>query len=699
MSVDIVVVLCVCSSAVTRGERQTALACSRNMKATTASADVLSTVKPDDSSSLLSMSDHKPCPDVNVAEDSVSSEIPFTPPPRFKSVATQTLAAVEIPARTAGEIPAKVSTCVSGCSTSLSVMPDAAMTADIESVSADAEGTHSRLIACSNAVSSDYCLSLSTTRNVELPTTATRANDSYNSISPLNSMLPFSDDLDMASDRSAGDVADLFPANVDDDPPFIGFDMDPAYEHLSDLSGGKFLDFQNTEHDECSIQTLNYIDSHPPTPGEVFMTDKPCCSAMDSHPPTPGEVFMTDKPCCSAMAGLKTCRGKFHKHRSAWRTGLISRCGKFHSSTCIPRKSHGVFNNDVMLHCTSPQKLRSIRSQQTLDNITVPLQRSCCQRVVDEDIQFNLASPHKLRGIVASPHKQRVVDEDIQFNLASPHKQRGIVASPHKQHVVDEDIQFNLASPHKLRGIVASPHKQRVVDEDIQFNLASPHKLRGIVASPHKQRVVDEDIQFNLASPHKQRGIVASPHTLRGIVASPHKQRGIVASPHKQRVVDEDIQFNLASPHKQRGIVASPHKQRVVDEDIQFNLASPHKQRGIVASPHKLRGIVASPHKQRVVDEDIQFNLASPHKQRGIVFSEKSATPDCQVVALTASHKAGTQQRKRCLDLSENCQVPSSTSGQSVCAASQQSVDELRRCGRVKRRLMTKNCARDLKFC
>ena len=250
-----------------------------------------------------------------------------------------------------------------------------------------------------------------------------------------------------------------------------------------------------------------YIDSHPPTPGEVFMTDKPCCSAMDSHPPTPGEVFMTDKPCCSAMAGLKTCRGKFHKHRSAWRTGLISRCGKFHSSTCIPRKSHGVFNNDVMLHCTSPQKLRSIRSQQTLDNITVPLQRSCCQRVVDEDIQFNLASPHKLRGIVASPHKQRVVDEDIQFNLASP------------------------------------------------------------------------------------------------------------------------------------------------------------------------------------------------HKQRGIVFSEKSATPDCQVVALTASHKAGTQQRKRCLDLSENCQVPSSTSGQSVCAASQQSVDELRRCGRVKRRLMTKNCARDLKFC
>jgi len=629
MSVDIVVVLCVCSSAVTRGERQTALACSRNMKATTASADVLSTVKPDDSSSLLSMSDHKPCPDVNVAEDSMSSEIPFTPPPRFKSVATQTLAAVEIPARTAGEIPAKVSTCVSGCSTSLSVMPDAAMTADIESVSADAEGTHSRLIACSNAVSSDYCLSLSTTRNVELPTTATRANDSYNSISPLNSMLPFSDDLDMASDRSAGDVADLFPANVDDDPPFIGFDMDPAYEHLSDLSGGKFLDFQNTEHDECSIQTLNYIDSHPPTPGEVFMTDKPCyidshpptpgevfmtdkpcyidshpptpgevfmtdkpcCSAMDSHPPTPGEVFMTDKPCCSAMAGLKTCRGKFHKHRSAWRTGLISRCGKFHSSTCIPRKSHGVFNNDVMLHCTSPQKLRSIRSQQTLDNITVPLQRSCCQRVVDEDIQFNLASPHKLRGIVASPHKQRVVDEDIQFNLASP---------------------------------------------------------------------------------HKQRGIVASPHTLRGIVASPHKQRGIVASPHKQRVVDEDIQFNLASPHKQRGIVASPHK---------------------------LRGIVASPHKQRVVDEDIQFNLASPHKQRGIVFSEKSATPDCQVVALTASHKAGTQQRKRCLDLSENCQVPSSTSGQSVCAASQQSVDELRRCGRVKRRLMTKNCARDLKFC
>ena len=523
MSVDIVVVLCVCSSAVTRGERQTALACSRNMKATTASADVLSTVKPDDSSSLLSMSDHKPCPDVNVAEDSMSSEIPFTPPPRFKSVATQTLAAVEIPARTAGEIPAKVSTCVSGCSTSLSVMPDAAMTADIESVSADAEGTHSRLIACSNAVSSDYCLSLSTTRNVELPTTATRANDSYNSISPLNSMLPFSDDLDMASDRSAGDVADLFPANVDDDPPFIGFDMDPAYEHLSDLSGGKFLDFQNTEHDECSIQTLNYIDSHPPTPGEVFMTDKPCCSAM---------------------AGLKTCRGKFHKHRSAWRTGLISRCGKFHSSTCIPRKSHGVFNNDVMLHCTSPQKLRSIRSQQTLDNITVPLQRSCCQRVVDEDIQFNLASPHKLRGIVASPHKQRVVDEDIQFNLASP-----------------------------------------------------------------------------------------------------------------------------------------------------------HKQRGIVASPHKLRGIVASPHKQRVVDEDIQFNLASPHKQRGIVFSEKSATPDCQVVALTASHKAGTQQRKRCLDLSENCQVPSSTSGQSVCAASQQSVDELRRCGRVKRRLMTKNCARDLKFC
>jgi len=325
----------------------------------------------------------------NVAD--VALEIPFTPPPRFKSLGT---AGEEIPVITMAEIPTTVFT------SSCSGLPNARNVAlPTDSVCADIEGNNcyseSATVlgtvlarARANTVLDDCCPSLAKTDNIELTDKhvddhlSTHADGS--SLSPPN-LMPFYEVSEVATD----DLGGLFPVNIDDDPPFIGFEFDSVLDDLSDLSVKDVTELADSPH----------------------KTDD-----VPHH---------TVKSCSSATTDGKSRRGKVHS----------------------PWKSCHVFGKDSKLQ-------RSVR---------IRCKRKRCTTAVDK-------SPS------SSQKFESVVDDDIVLNHAS-------------FQVVDKDIAFNHASPQRLQGIVLSsdtgisPTTQRQLPRMVPSLKAGTQRRRRLIES------------------------------------------------------------------------------------------------------------------------------------------------------------------------------------------------------------------------
>ena len=375
--------------------------------------------------SLLSVSDPHKCSDFNGTEDSMSSEIPFTPPPRIP-FAARTSAGVEIPAGTMAEIPATVSTCMS--------------------------------TLCTGCNRPSTC-----TANVTV-TAQLSANSGRKSLSPPK-LTSFWEELDNEYDPTANGMPELFPINVDDDVPFDGFDRDSAFDHLSELYDAEFSEGKNAEGNE------------------EF--------EADSHPEPDEMVVSADKNC---FAGT-TC--------------VVSRHATFCSSMCSPPKSHTVFDKAVELQHNSPRKFHSRDSQRKLSNIAsdkTPLKRPSFESVVDGDIVFNHSSPQKQCGVVFSSDTGKpTADCRITAVVSSP-EARGRRRS---FQCVDNDIEFNHASPQKQRGVIISSDAGKSTTADCQLaTVLSPAEVRS--QHPSLQCIVDNDIVFNHTSPQKQQGIFVS---------------------------------------------------------------------------------------------------------------------------------------------------------------------------------------------
>jgi len=322
---------------------------------------------------LLPIDNHNERSGSDGIDDSISSEIPFTPPPRFKSVALRTSADVEIPATTVAEISAKFPALFSGYHRLSANSPNVSVAGKCStaSVSADVHkncsGTAAGKVTVSaSAVSCGYSPLSYETHDVE------RAADCHTKTSPVQSkenststsppkLTSVWEEMDSIFDGPTDEMPDMFPANVEDDPPFIGFD--PVRDDLSNFADAK---------SRCG----KFSDSTfiPRKSRSVFDEDN------ELHVISPRRSYSV-------------------RNRQRRRLGRLA-----DNDMLLIQSSHEcLVNDDIVFNYDSPQKQPSI----VVYSDTVKSAAEDCeyighQCVVDDDIMFNYASPQKQLGIVCS---------------------------------------------------------------------------------------------------------------------------------------------------------------------------------------------------------------------------------------------------------------------------------------------------------
>ena len=345
---------------------------------------------------LLPLDDHSRFDGI---DDSISSEIPFTPPPRFKSVAPRTSADVEIPATTAAEISAKFPALFSGYHLLSSISPDVSLAGKCStaSVSADVHtncsGTAAGKVTVSTSrVSCGYSPSAYETPNVE------RAADCHTKTSPVHSaenpssmsppkLTSVWEEMDAIFDGPTDEMPDIFPANVEDDPPFIGFD--PVLDDLSNL-------------DRAKSRSGEFPDSTCIRPKSRSVVDKD------------NDVHL-----------VRSRKSHGIRNRQRRRLGHIAE-----NDTLLIQTSHEcVVDDDIVFNYDSPQK----QSIVVISSDTVKSAADDCgyvghQCVVDDDIMFNYASPQKQIGIVCSSDTKKSAAKDHRIpadtSLSKPSSRR-----------------------------------------------------------------------------------------------------------------------------------------------------------------------------------------------------------------------------------------------------------------------------------
>jgi len=349
--------------------------CSPNFHNLSISEDVLD----DESLCLLSPLRRAQCSGPGHTDASVSSEIPYTTPPRVKSSVTQASIEVEKPT----EIPAQVigdSNPVSCAHNSLSNFA-VATHCGAETVSANVgQSFNSAGKACKVSLSFTCLPPSSTTCNVEVARTYNAdvasaiagQNSSYTSPPKLTS---FWDELDILSDSLATKLDDLFPMNADDDPPFIGFGNDPRYQCLNHHPSPMLSD-----RDCSGMVNFDEDVSFPRRNHSISKTDGVSDRATMEREASPPKL---------------RCTGRSQSRRKASSMGLSSNrtgksCKVSVSSVCLP-------------------SLPSTRSVEDISS-TVAGQNSnsashCISSMwkADDDISFNHFSPQKQLGVVLSP--------------------------------------------------------------------------------------------------------------------------------------------------------------------------------------------------------------------------------------------------------------------------------------------------------
>ena len=656
--------MCLCSSSAANETRTGSLS-SQDVNNQTVNVDVSSTAKVDESLSLLSVSDHD-------TGGSMSSEIPYiSPPPRFKSFATQApTEQMEMPTRVAAEIPAKEIPSVNPVScaynSSLSNVPHVAVATkcNIGTVSTDVEGNFNGTVAgrVSNLVSTGS-LSRNSTLGVTGKYTAinSSAHDEQNSssLSPPK-LTSFWEELDVVSDRPAKTLDDLFPINVDDDPPFLGFGDDQGFCDLSDSPALDHLVVSDEgSSSEVIDQLYSSIDTDVAFRHEQFNSTRspPKSSGIqDNIVGVQGQFNSVRSPpkSCRIQDNVVWAHGQFNSTRSPPKSRriqdkVVGVHGQF-NSTRSPPKSRRIQNNVFEVHEQSNSMRSPVKSRRTQDNI------------VEVHAQSNSTlSPPKSRRI-----KDNVVGVQWQFNsTCSPLKSSGI-----QDKVVGVHGQFSsLRSPPKSRRI-----QDKVVGAHGQFNSTR---------SPKSSRIPDKVVraygQFNsTCSPPKSSGIQDN-------VVRAHGQSNSTCSPPKSH----RMQDNVVEVHRRFNSTCSPPKSRRIRDKVvgardTSNRHHVHSRREPPNNDDVPLNLISS---KWTVDNDIEFNHDSPQKQRGMVFSldgGKSATPDSRFPAVTSQPKAGTRRRKQLFG-SQSSQVPSSTSGLPMSPTLLSPTVQLQRGGRRKK--------------
>jgi len=383
--------------------------------------------------------------------DSVSSEIPITVPPRVKHCTPQTPTEVEIPARTAVEIPTMVTVCgnpaSSGYGQSLvqaSQATDTTKCRDAFSGSVEDKETArhqtagevtAQVSTSTDAVSRGYSPSLSS----QIPTitaadTLSLTADNRSSLSPPK-LTPFWEQLDVLSDKSANMLDDMFPLNADDDPPFIGYDYDPMFDHLSELyltaASGCWTDSSQTV---CCRRrpddTVIPCDSDGP------------CSPVKPASNTVSEVGHAVERVDSEIKLNLVSPWKQHGSVAAVTESCELSPGKSHKS----RNSPGISNRNTDCDISSPEKFPSACSAQK------------CRRIISKNAEFHRGMSSVARSqrkSVSTADKDSEIDSINSGKFSGSSGKLGDSANGHASPrlFVDEDIAFNLASPQKLHGI------------------------------------------------------------------------------------------------------------------------------------------------------------------------------------------------------------------------------------------------------
>ena len=297
-----------------------------------------------------------------------------------------------MPATTVAEIPAKFPALFPGYHTSLSSNPNIAAAANCtESVSANVHGYCSDIAAdketdCTNTASSGYCPSSYKTPIVahatksQCETSSAGTTERRSSMSPPK-LMSFWEEIDAIFDGPTDERPDLFPVNVDDDPPFMGFD--PVLDHLDDLDDveSRHGEFQNSAWFRSKF-----------------------CGILDKE----NELHLISP-------------GKSYSVCNLQRRQLRDTADK--EMPLIEASHQCIIDEDIMFNYDSPQKQPGVIVSSDAGKSAAEdcgyVSHRC---VVDDDIMFNYASPQKERGIVFSSDTKKSTTKDrrVPARTSSP---------------------------------------------------------------------------------------------------------------------------------------------------------------------------------------------------------------------------------------------------------------------------------------
>jgi len=256
----------------------------------------------------------------------------------------------------------------------------------------------------------------------------------------------FWEEMDAVFDGPTDEMPDIFPVNVHDDPPFVGFDFNPKFDHLSDLCGADFqeLDVAGYNSDSGPRCTLDSVETcqSPDHIGVIEMMEssepqhrkfaRTSCSGFDKdvemRHSSPGKLRCKRSLPVDDKTDFE-CFGDedvvFNFNSPQRRHGYNSVSGPTSGESCRQKfrnQSHSLLSNAVEVHRTSPGKFHYIRSRQKLSGVwEMQLNQNASEYVAADDTDIGYKSPSQ---------KQGSSDDDILFNFNSPQRQRGIIFPP-----------------------------------------------------------------------------------------------------------------------------------------------------------------------------------------------------------------------------------------------------------------------------